>query len=203
MRPTTHPEIEHRHPAPSASARRMKSSVTAPPAPADTEGYSPSKGLSPARKGHHAVTRRRRTSRTSPSTTSTPANGVSELITRPCPRCSTPATKCSCPSPDYPAVNRLREPGRRHRRALPVRRTVRNGIRTSMTSFQDHQQHQGDCHHQPNNPTGALIQRSAPADRRIAREHQLIIFSDRIYDRLVMDGLRTSPSPRWPWTCSA
>ena len=43
----------------------------------------------------------------------------------------------------------------------------------------------------PNNPTGALY----PDDVlegivRIAREHELIIFSDEIYDRLVMDGLK-------------
>lgn len=43
----------------------------------------------------------------------------------------------------------------------------------------------------PNNPTGALY----PVEIleqivEIAREHELIIFSDEIYDRLVMDGLK-------------
>ncbi len=43
----------------------------------------------------------------------------------------------------------------------------------------------------PNNPTGALY----PEDVlkgivRLAREHELMIFSDEIYDRLVMDGLK-------------
>ncbi len=43
----------------------------------------------------------------------------------------------------------------------------------------------------PNNPTGALY----PDDVlegivRLAREHELMIFSDEIYDRLVMDGLK-------------
>ncbi|MBQ9068199.1 MAG: aminotransferase class I/II-fold pyridoxal phosphate-dependent enzyme [Eggerthellaceae bacterium] len=42
----------------------------------------------------------------------------------------------------------------------------------------------------PNNPTGALYDRSILTEIvEIAREHQLIIFSDEIYDRLVMDGL--------------
>ena len=42
----------------------------------------------------------------------------------------------------------------------------------------------------PNNPTGALYDRSVLQQIvDIAREHQLIIFSDEIYDRLVMDGL--------------
>ena len=39
----------------------------------------------------------------------------------------------------------------------------------------------------PNNPTGALYSREILED--VARENELIIFSDEIYDRLVMDGL--------------
>lgn len=41
----------------------------------------------------------------------------------------------------------------------------------------------------PNNPTGALYSKEL-LERivQIAREHELIIFSDEIYDRLVMDG---------------
>ncbi|MGY3749691.1 pyridoxal phosphate-dependent aminotransferase [Vagococcus acidifermentans] len=42
----------------------------------------------------------------------------------------------------------------------------------------------------PNNPTGALYSEELLQDIiKVAREHQLIIFSDEIYDRLVMDGL--------------
>lgn len=42
----------------------------------------------------------------------------------------------------------------------------------------------------PNNPTGALYPREVLEEIvEIAREHQLIIFSDEIYDRLVMDDL--------------
>ena len=41
----------------------------------------------------------------------------------------------------------------------------------------------------PNNPTGALYPVEVLREIvEIAREHQLIIFSDEIYDRLVMDG---------------
>ena len=41
----------------------------------------------------------------------------------------------------------------------------------------------------PNNPTGALYPKELLLQIvEIAREHQLIIFSDEIYDRLVMDG---------------
>ncbi|MDO5134605.1 MAG: aminotransferase class I/II-fold pyridoxal phosphate-dependent enzyme [Eubacteriales bacterium] len=42
----------------------------------------------------------------------------------------------------------------------------------------------------PNNPTGAVYPREVLEQIvQIAREHELIIFSDEIYDRLVMDGL--------------
>lgn len=41
----------------------------------------------------------------------------------------------------------------------------------------------------PNNPTGALYPREVLQEIvEVARQHQLIIFSDEIYDRLVMDG---------------
>lgn len=41
----------------------------------------------------------------------------------------------------------------------------------------------------PNNPTGALYPKEVLEQIvEVAREHQLIIFSDEIYDRLVMDG---------------
>lgn len=41
----------------------------------------------------------------------------------------------------------------------------------------------------PNNPTGALYSRELLEEIvKVAREHQLIIYSDEIYDRLVMDG---------------
>ena len=43
----------------------------------------------------------------------------------------------------------------------------------------------------PNNPTGALYSKEILEEIvQIAREHELIIFSDEIYDRLVMDGLQ-------------
>ena len=41
----------------------------------------------------------------------------------------------------------------------------------------------------PNNPTGAVYPKEILEQIvQVAREHQLIIFSDEIYDRLVMDG---------------
>ena len=43
----------------------------------------------------------------------------------------------------------------------------------------------------PNNPTGVLYSTDVLNDMiQVAREHDLIIFSDEIYDRLIMDGLK-------------
>jgi alanine-synthesizing transaminase len=43
----------------------------------------------------------------------------------------------------------------------------------------------------PNNPTGALYPEGLLAEIvELARQHELIIFADEIYDRLVMDGLK-------------
>ena len=43
----------------------------------------------------------------------------------------------------------------------------------------------------PNNPTGAVYSREILEEIvQVAREHQLIIFADEIYDRLVMDGFK-------------
>ncbi|MBO7363917.1 MAG: pyridoxal phosphate-dependent aminotransferase [Lachnospiraceae bacterium] len=43
----------------------------------------------------------------------------------------------------------------------------------------------------PNNPTGALYPKEVLEEIvQVAREHDLILFSDEIYDRLVMDGLK-------------
>lgn len=46
----------------------------------------------------------------------------------------------------------------------------------------------------PNNPTGAVYSRDVLEEIvKIARENQLIIFSDEIYDRLIMDGYKHVP----------
>ena len=56
----------------------------------------------------------------------------------------------------------------------------------------------------PNNPTGALYPKEVLQQIvDVAREHQLIIFSDEIYDRLVMDDAEQSPSHPWRPTSSA
>lgn len=56
----------------------------------------------------------------------------------------------------------------------------------------------------PNNPTGALYPRELLEQiAELARLHHLILFSDEIYDRLVMDGESMYPSLPWLRMCSA
>ncbi|MDR0722533.1 MAG: pyridoxal phosphate-dependent aminotransferase [Treponema sp.] len=46
----------------------------------------------------------------------------------------------------------------------------------------------------PNNPTGAVYDREAlEGIARIAREHELILYADEIYDRIVYDGVQSIP----------
>ncbi|MDR3116196.1 MAG: pyridoxal phosphate-dependent aminotransferase [Treponema sp.] len=46
----------------------------------------------------------------------------------------------------------------------------------------------------PNNPTGAVYDREVlEGITRIAREHELILYADEIYDRIVYDGVRPIP----------
>ncbi|MDR1105554.1 MAG: pyridoxal phosphate-dependent aminotransferase [Treponema sp.] len=46
----------------------------------------------------------------------------------------------------------------------------------------------------PNNPTGAVYDRSVLEEiGRVALEHELIIYSDEIYDRILYDGARHTP----------
>ena len=48
----------------------------------------------------------------------------------------------------------------------------------------------------PNNPTGAVYSRQTlERIAELARQHNLVVFADEIYDKLILDGI--SP-PRWP-----
>ncbi len=54
----------------------------------------------------------------------------------------------------------------------------------------------------PNNPTGALYPVELLQEIiAIARQHQLIVCADEIYDKVLYDGCTTPRSPRSPTTC--
>ena len=117
-------------------------------------------------------------------------NGVSELINLSLSALLDDGDEVLVPSPDYPlwtacvnlaggtAVHYIRDEGSEW---YPDIDDIRSKITDKTKAI---------VIINPNNPTGALYPKELLQQIvDIAREHQLIIFSDEIYDRLVMDGL--------------
>ena len=155
----------------------------------DTEGYSPSKGLFAARKAIMQYAQLKNLPNVSIDGIYT-GNGVSELINLSMSALLDNGDEVLVPAPDYPlwtacvnlaggtAVHYVCDeesewyPDIDDMRAKITDRTKAIVIIN------------------PNNPTGALYPKEVLEQIvQVAREHQLIIFSDEIYDRLVMDGL--------------
>ncbi|WP_181163383.1 aminotransferase class I/II-fold pyridoxal phosphate-dependent enzyme [Bifidobacterium sp. UTBIF-78] len=156
----------------------------------DTEGYSPSKGLFSARKAIMQYAQLKNLPNVTIDDIYT-GNGVSELINLCMSALLDDGDEVLIPSPDYPlwtacvnlaggtAVHYVCDeqsewyPDIDDIRAKITDRTVAIVLIN------------------PNNPTGALYPKEVLQQIvDIAREHQLMIFSDEIYDRLVMDGLK-------------
>ncbi|PLS30962.1 aminotransferase [Bifidobacterium margollesii] len=154
----------------------------------DCEGYSPSKGLFSARKAIMQYAQLKNIPNVSIGDIYT-GNGVSELINLSMSALLDNGDEVLVPAPDYPlwtacvnlaggtAVHYLCD---EQSDWYPDMDDIRSKItdRTKAIVIIN-----------PNNPTGALYPREVLEQIvEIAREHQLIIFSDEIYDRLVMDG---------------
>ncbi len=155
---------------------------------AECEGYSPAKGLFSARKAIMQYAQLKKIPNVSMEDIYT-GNGVSELINICMSALLDDGDEILIPSPDYPlwtacatlaggkAVHYLCD---EQAEWYPDMNDIRKKI-TDRTK--------GIVLINPNNPTGALYPRAVLQEIvNIAREHQLIIFSDEIYDRLVMDG---------------
>lgn len=155
----------------------------------DCEGYSPAKGLFSARKAIMQYAQLKGLPNVSIEDIYT-GNGVSELINLSMSALLDTGDEVLVPSPDYPlwtacvnlaggtAVHYVCD---EQSEWYPDMDDIRAKItdRTKAIVIIN-----------PNNPTGALYPREVLQQIvDIAREHQLIIFSDEIYDRLVMDGL--------------
>ena len=154
----------------------------------ETEGYSDSKGLFPARKAIMQYCQLKKIPNVEISDIYT-GNGVSELITMSMQGLLNNGDEILMPSPDYPLWTAAANLAGGH----PVHYMCdeaanwypdMDDIRSKITD-----RTKGIVIINPNNPTGALYPREVLQEIvDIAREHQLIIFSDEIYDRLVMDG---------------
>ncbi|MCI5859324.1 MAG: aminotransferase class I/II-fold pyridoxal phosphate-dependent enzyme [Blautia sp.] len=154
----------------------------------ETEGYSDSKGLFPARKAIMQYCQLKKIPNVGINDIYT-GNGVSELITMSMQGLLNNGDEILMPSPDYPLWTAAANLAGGH----PVHYMCdeaanwypdMDDIRSKITD-----RTKGIVIINPNNPTGALYPREVLQEIvNIAREHQLIIFADEIYDRLVMDG---------------
>lgn len=154
----------------------------------ECEGYSPAKGLFSARKAIMQYAQLKDIPNVSIEDIYT-GNGVSELINLSMSALLDDGDEILIPSPDYPlwtacanlaggkAVHYIcDEQAEWYPDINDIRKKI-NGRTKAIVIIN------------PNNPTGALYPKEVLQQIvDVAREHQLIIFSDEIYDRLVMDG---------------
>jgi len=154
----------------------------------DCEGYSDSKGLFSARKAIMQYAQLKNIPNVTMDDIYT-GNGVSELINLCMSALVNDGDEVLIPSPDYPlwtacvtlaggkAVHYVcDEQAEWYPDMADIRKKITPNTKAIVII-------------NPNNPTGALYPREVLQEIvEIAREHQLIIFSDEIYDRLVMDG---------------
>ena len=154
----------------------------------ECEGYSHSKGLFSARKAIMQYTQNKNVPNVTIDDIYT-GNGVSELITMSMQGLLDPGDEILVPAPDYPLwTASIKLAG-----GTPVHYVCDEesdwypdieDMRSKITS-----KTKGIVVINPNNPTGALYPREVLQQIvDLAREKDLIIFADEIYDRLVMDG---------------
>ena len=155
----------------------------------ECEGYSDSKGLFSARKAIMQYCQLKGIPNVDINDIYT-GNGVSELITISMQGLLNNGDEILIPSPDYPlwtAAVTLAGGTAVHYRCdeesdwFPDVEDIKKKITPNT---------KGIVVINPNNPTGALYSRDVLQDIvNVAREHDLLIFADEIYDRLVMDGM--------------
>ena len=156
----------------------------------EAEGYSDSKGIFSARKAIMQYSQIKQLPNVGLQDIYT-GNGVSELITMAMQGLLDNGNEILVPAPDYPlwtaavtlaggnAVHYLCD---EQNEWNPDIEDMRKKI-TKKTK--------GIVIINPNNPTGALYSEEILKEIvQVARENELILFSDEIYDRLVMDGLK-------------
>lgn len=155
----------------------------------ECEGYSNSKGLFSARKAIMQYAQLKKLPNVSVEDIYT-GNGVSELINLSMSALLDNCDEVLVPAPDYPlwtacvtlaggtAVHYIcDEQSEWYPDIEDIKKKITDKTKAIVII-------------NPNNPTGALYPREVLQQIvDVAREHQLIIFSDEIYDRLVMDDL--------------
>lgn len=154
----------------------------------NAEGYSDSKGLLSARRAIQGYCRKKNIPNVEVGDIYT-GNGVSELIVMVMQGLLNNGDEILMPSPDYPlwtgAANLAG--GKPVHYICDEQSGWYPDIRDIRRKITDRTK--GIVVINPNNPTGALYPKEVLEEIvEVAREHELIIFADEIYDRLVMDG---------------
>lgn len=159
----------------------------------DSEGYSDSKGIFSARKAIEQYCQLKKFPNVTINDIYT-GNGVSELITMCMQGLLDNGDEVLVPMPDYPlwTASVSLAGGKpvhyvcdEQAEWYPDIEDIKSKVTSRTKSI---------VIINPNNPTGALYPKELLEEIvKIAREHQLIIYSDEIYDRLVMDGLEHIP----------
>ncbi len=156
----------------------------------DSQGYSDSRGIFAARKAIMQYCQNKKIPNVSMDDIYT-GNGVSELINLAMQALLDDGDEILIPAPDYPLWTACA--------TLAGGKAVHYICDEESEWYPDLQDIEKKITDRtkaiviinPNNPTGALYSDDVlEGIVRIAREHELIIFSDEIYDRLVMDGLK-------------
>lgn len=154
-----------------------------------TQGYSDSRGLFSARKAIMQYCQIKEIPNVGMNDIYT-GNGVSEMITMSMQALLNNGDEILVPAPDYPLWTASVSLGG----GTPIHYMCDeqadwnpdiDDIKKKITD-----RTKGIVIINPNNPTGAVYSREILEEIvQVAREHQLIIFADEIYDRLVMDGV--------------
>ncbi len=154
----------------------------------DSQGYSDSKGIFSARKAIMQYCQLKNIPNVGINDIYT-GNGASELITMSMQGLLDNGDEILVPAPDYPlwtAAANLAG-GKPVHYICDEQANWYPDIKDMESKITDHTK--GIVIINPNNPTGVLYPKEILMEIvELARKHELIIFSDEIYDRLVMDG---------------
>jgi len=153
------------------------------------EGYSDSKGLLSAREAIVTYCHHKNIPNVDVDDVFT-GNGASELVVMSMQALLDPGDEILVPSPDYPLwTAAVTLAGGKAVHYMCDERSEWNPDIHDMKK-KINRRTKGIVIINPNNPTGALYPKEILEQIvDLARQHQLILFSDEIYDRLVMDGL--------------
>ncbi|MBR6338308.1 MAG: aminotransferase class I/II-fold pyridoxal phosphate-dependent enzyme [Ruminococcus sp.] len=168
--------------APDELIAQMTSTLT------EVEGYSDSKGLLAAREAIAAYDKTKGIEGVAPDDIYT-RNGASELITMSMQALLDNGDEVLVPAPDYPlwTASVTLAGGTAVHYICDEQSDWYPDIEDMRSKITD--KTKGIVIINPNNPTGALYPREVLEQiAQLARENGLIIFSDEIYDRLLMDG---------------